>query len=90
MVEPVEDENGKWSLKGLVNQTPETLKDTVVLVVAFVLGCVGFDPESMWQIGAGGAALLAVLNVFYVRPARKRADEARVLEGIDLGRQLKK
>lgn len=81
------DETGKWSLKAIFDQTPEAVKDTVMLVVVFILAALGLDPD-MWQVGAGGAALLAVLNLFYARPKRIAAQEAEVLKGIDLGRSL--
>lgn len=81
------EDGGRWSWANVRNQTPEAIKDWVVLTTGFVLGCFGFNPE-MWQVTAGGGVLLVTLNIFYVRPRRKAADDDKVIQGMDLAQAV--
>lgn len=76
-----------YNWRAILTQSPETLKIAVLAVAGVIAASLGADPTLFETLGFG-LAIERVLHLFYTAPVQKRNEEAKVLEGIDLGRKL--
>lgn len=60
-----------YSLKNVMNQKPEMIKNTVTAVLVVVVYLLGKDPSLLEAAGVG-FAIEKVLDLFYVEPIRTK------------------
>lgn len=77
-----------YSIRNVLTQSPDKVKNTILAVAGVGIALLtDADPSLLETVGAG-IAIERVLDLLYAAPVKKANDEARTLEGIDLGRQL--
>jgi hypothetical protein len=87
-----------YSLKNVLQQSPEKVKITLLAVLGVIGAAYGLEPTLFETLGVG-IAIERVLDLFYVAPIRAAADQAAIdaaeqklaetaLKGIELGKQL--
>lgn len=67
-----------YSLKNVMNQKPEMIKNTITAVLVVVVFVVGNDPSLLEAAGVG-FAIEKVLDLFYVEPIRQAENEKQAL-----------
>lgn len=67
-----------YSLKNVMNQKPEMIKNTVTAVLVVVVYLLGKDPSLLEAAGVG-FAIEKVLDLFYVEPIRQAESSRQAL-----------
>lgn len=67
-----------YSLKNVMNQKPEMIKNTITAVLVVVVYVLGNDPSLLEAAGVG-FAIEKVLDLFYVEPIRQAENEKQAL-----------